>query len=74
MRDWVHKQAPAYGLAFPLLARGEDWHIEVAGAPGGAKVMPAGLGGATPPERDRLAERRSRCIGGARYADAADQQ
>jgi hypothetical protein len=36
-KRWVLENAGRYGLAFPLLNRGEDWHIEVAGG-----TLPAG--------------------------------
>ena len=29
VKQWVHANAPRFGLAFPLLNRGEDWHVEV---------------------------------------------
>src|SRR5690606_28008637 len=46
-REWAHKQAGQFGLAFPL--KNEAWHIELAGARGAPKVLPADAGGPAQP-------------------------
>ena len=39
VKDWVHQNAGAYGLSFPMTH--EPWHIELAGARAGGQVAPA---------------------------------
>lgn len=51
VRDWVHANAEAYGLRFPM--EWESWHIEPAGARGG------GAGSTVVPSRDGVSARSS---------------
>jgi hypothetical protein len=44
-KDWVHKNAGAYGLYFPMDY--EPWHIQLQGAGAGGTAPAAGSGGST---------------------------
>jgi len=61
-RSWVHDNAGKFGLAFPMAH--EPWHVELAGARGGAPEQPA-TGGLNP---QPLALRHDNTI----YGDAFD--
>ena len=45
VRQWALANAHRYGLAFPLLAQGEDWHIEPMGLRDGSFVANSSWGG-----------------------------
>lgn len=48
-REWAHKLAGQFELAFALA--NEAWHIELAGARGAPKVLPTDAGGPAQPTR-----------------------
>jgi hypothetical protein len=47
VKQWVLANAHRYGMAMPLLAQGEDWHIEPGGVRDGSYVGNSSFGGPT---------------------------